>query len=309
MGPSLQTIQQYVQQGQAGQSLGKPGPCPAGLPVATFALLSQAFIMHLRLNQLNQQGEKNQLEALYKNVQQVLGPLKIKGKSTVTQLIKHSSLQFKCGVAVPMEERRTRWTTYSNLSLWFEQWEADLKELGFGAEDSTGKFVINQGQLHRIINVDETALSFNGAKGRCGGRPAVEFYDPSLQASHKRTSKSSVTITLIAGSSAAGEAIPPHFQFPTRAKGDNAQLDIQLLDYMKGIEGKFGCEQMITWQCTFGANERGGMNDEEFEKYVLTNLVRLYPDAADVKGRRVIMKVDSGPGRMNIELCLITVLD
>ena len=49
-------------------------------------------------------------------------------------------------------------------------------------------------------------------------------------------------------------------------------------------------------------NLKGGMDNLEFEKYVENNLLGLYPDAADVEGRRVIMKVDSGPGRMNIKL-------
>ena len=45
------------------------------------------------------------------------------------------------------------------------------------------------------------------------------------------------------------------------------------------------------------------MNDEEFEKYVLTNLDCLYPDVADVAGHtRVILKVDSGNSRMKIKL-------
>ena len=48
---------------------------------------------------------------------------------------------------------------------------------------------------------------------------------------------------------------------------------------------------------------KGGMNDNVFEKYMLTNLEHLYPDIADnVAGHRVILKVDSGPGRMNIKL-------
>jgi hypothetical protein len=49
-------------------------------------------------------------------------------------------------------------------------------------------------------------------------------------------------------------------------------------------------------------NERGGMNTDEFEFYVKNSLLTLYPDAADVPGRRVLLKADSGPGRKNTEL-------
>ena len=45
------------------------------------------------------------------------------------------------------------------------------------------------------------------------------------------------------------------------------------------------------------------MYNAEFEKYVKNNIIPLYPDALDVPGKRVVMlKVDSMPGRLNIEL-------
>ena len=57
---------------------------------------------------------------------------------------------------------------------------------------------------------------------------------------------------------------------------------------MKGVRGKFGAPSVKTWGCTLGTNDKGGMNDEEFEKYVITNLTRLYPVVADVPGLRVM---------------------
>ena len=44
------------------------------------------------------------------------------------------------------------------------------------------------------------------------------------------------------------------------------------------------------------------MDEAEFEKYVKNNIIPLYPDALDIPGKRVLVKVDSGPGRLNIEL-------
>ncbi len=49
-------------------------------------------------------------------------------------------------------------------------------------------------------------------------------------------------------------------------------------------------------------NAKGGMDDVEFGKYVKNLLVPLFPDSGDVPGKRVIIKVDSGPGRLNVEL-------
>mmetsp|Transcript_13382 Transcript_13382/g.31511 ORF Transcript_13382/g.31511 Transcript_13382/m.31511 type:complete len:575 (+) Transcript_13382:842-2566(+) len=280
--------------------LGKPGPRPAPfLSEATFKLLVNAFESYMRLNQVNQEGRKNQRKLLERNVKQLLLPVvpTVRGPRMVDQLMKHSSIRFDCKIADTMEERRSRWTTHRHISAWFDQWEVDLVELGFGSHDETGKLVIPLLQLRRIINIDETALSFDSSEGRCGGRPAVEMFDPSLQASFKRTSKSSVTITMITGSSAAGEAIAPHFQFPTRATSKETKFDIETARWMKQIRGHFGINK--NWECTYGKNEKGGMNVEEFEKYVHKNIIRLFPDAADVSGSRVILKCDGGPGRDN----------
>ena len=70
-----------------------------------------------------------------------------------------------------MEERRTKWTTYKYLNIWFDKWEQNLGELGFGS-NINGEFVIPNKQLQQIINIDETALSLvDSSDGRCGGRP------------------------------------------------------------------------------------------------------------------------------------------
>ena len=53
---------------------------------------------------------------------------------------------------------------------------------------------------------------------------------------------------------------------------------------------------------TFGQYEKGGMDEDEFEKYLLNSIVPLYPNAKNMPGYRVLLKVDSGPGRMNIRL-------
>ena len=52
----------------------------------------------------------------------------------------------------------------------------------------------------------------------------------------------------------------------------------------------------------YGVNKKGGMDEEHFEKYVEKNVARLFPDAADIAGKRVIFKCDGGPGRMNVKL-------
>jgi hypothetical protein len=49
-------------------------------------------------------------------------------------------------------------------------------------------------------------------------------------------------------------------------------------------------------------NEKGGMTSVELDKYMTGSLLPLYPDVEDKPGKKVIVKVDSGPGRLNVEM-------
>jgi hypothetical protein len=65
---------------------------------------------------------------------------------------------------------------------------------------------------------------------------------------------------------------------------------------------KFGFEERKAHPCTFGMNDRGGMNSEELHKYIRCAILPLYPDLEDKPGKRIIIKIDSGPGRRNVEM-------
>ena len=122
------------------------------------------------------------------------------------------------------EDRRVRWTTFTNISSWFENWEWDLVELGFAMRDKDGTVRIPNEQLPFIINFDETCLSLDGVSGnKKGGRRPITLHDLRLPFNGKQANKDSLTATLVCGSNAAGEALPPHFQFQTKAKMDEGQ--------------------------------------------------------------------------------------
>ena len=48
--------------------------------------------------------------------------------------------------------------------------------------------------------------------------------------------------------------------------------------------------------------EKGGIDEANFEKNMLQMLQALFPDAADVCGKRVMIKCDQQPGRSNLRL-------
>ena len=117
------------------------------------------------------------------------------------------------------------------------------------------------------------------------------------------TSKSAKTTTMITGSTAVGEALPPHFQFMTAAQtAETQRLRLEMIEWMPSIQGKFGGDENKVYPCTFGMNTKGGMDDEEFHKYIVNSIIPLYPYSQDINGMQVIIKADSGPGRTCKEL-------
>ncbi len=71
---------------------------------------------------------------------------------------------------------------------------------------------------------------------------------------------------------------------------------------MNNTRGNFGHDVVWSFPYTFRSNKKGKMDKEEFEKFLFISIVPLCPDAADVVGKRVSIKLDSGPGQMNANL-------
>ncbi len=117
------------------------------------------------------------------------------------------------------EDRHIWWTNYKNLSLWFKNWEKDLVELGFTYHDPImSQVCVPKEQLRNILNFDETCLSLDGSTRNRGGQPEAVVYNSRFAQVGKATTKSLLTTTMIAGSNAAGDPIPPHLQYQTKAK-------------------------------------------------------------------------------------------
>ncbi|KAL7547200.1 hypothetical protein ACHAWF_012800 [Thalassiosira exigua] len=238
-----------------------------------WAPLATAFETFIRIKQLNGQGGvDNTQRSLMMWVNEVVGNA---GSvfSLFKRLIREIAIDLLAAKSKCDEERRILWTTYNNLKMWFQNWERDLIELGFAevAQDhpewENGEVFIPPEQMNNIINSDEMCLSLDGSEGVRGGQPEIVFFDPNLPNPGKDTSKSSKTTTIITGSTAAGEALPPHvhFQFQTDAKTDEGQrYRNEMIEWMLNVRGKYGGDAVKSWPCTFGMNAKGGMDDAEF---------------------------------------------
>ena len=153
----------------------------------------------------------------------------------------------------------------------------------------------------KFINIDETCLVLDGSKCNRGGRPEITFNFPNLPNLGHATIKTNMDTTMITSSTAAGEPMPPHFQVSTMTQSEDTQsVNIRMSAFFPKIKGTFGTDCEKEWPVTVGMNLNGGMDEKEFRSYFLYSMVPLFPDAQDVKRKRVIMKVDSGPGRMEL---------
>jgi len=217
------------------------------------------------------------------------------------------------------------WTTKANMETMFSEWRNIVLEFGFAEEKTdknvedavdlslenilageelfdTGELLFSIHQLRRIMNLDETCLSLDGLNAGKGGRPSLTFHDPLLPRSSKAASKCGQSATLVIGGNAAGEAAPPHFQFLSTAQEQNQQITYSSIGNGCSITAQFGHDGVKDFSPLYGMNEKGGMDEAHFEKYLTDLIYQLYPTAADVEGKRVLVKCDQGPGRSNLKL-------
>jgi hypothetical protein len=80
------------------------------------------------------------------------------------------------------------------------------------------------------------------------------------------------------------------------------QLDVDVIKHAPSVRGKFGFKEEQFFLVTFGMNEKGGMDEKEFEEYILNSIVPLYSCAKNKRRKGVILKADSGPRQENMGL-------
>jgi hypothetical protein len=279
---SVQTIQKKVQEGEIGTLPLRRGP-QGNIPELHYRNLCLAFQNYIRINQINgtvqECGPKKVGPRIYKVI------YGNNGEASWRQLLKRvlvdTAVDLKKARSKNAEDRRIRWMNHKNITMWFENWEHDLMELGFATRHpDTGKIDILDKQLALILNFDEMCLNLDGASTTSGGRPEASIYNPRFPMVGKATCKCSLTSTLITGSTAAGEALLPHIQYVTKAKSNETmRLDLDVLEHAQQVLGTFGGDEECEWPVSFGQNEKGGMDEVEFSKYLLNSIVPLFPHA------------------------------
>jgi len=203
-----------------------------------------------------------------------------------------------------VEARRVKWTTYHNLNMWFDTLKEVLVKNGCAkyrneGDDGEGELVYLPNKLNHILNLDESGLTLDQTGSLSGGRDSTRFRsaDNAIAFGADRTNKSSCRLTIIAGSTAAGHPLPPHFQLMSVAEDRNKRIENEFVRGISNVVGVYGEDKIVNNGISVNCNATAGMDTVEFKKYLSDSIVPLYSNASDVKGKRVLLIVDSGPGR------------
>ena len=141
-----------------------------------------------------------------------------------------------------MEERLSMWTTYKNLKMWFDLWEQDLISIGCDNKLDR-KTTIEEDQLAYIWD----SPSLDGAEGVdvVADWQSLILQSKSPISIHANFQIKLITIAMVTGSSAFGEAVLPHFHFPSRAKRAENMRYCEKEGWMKSVQGKLGWDKML----------------------------------------------------------------
>ena len=308
------SLYRAVRNGRVGKSPVKRGP-PPKVP----DILLDTMACHTEVSQVGEGGDLNGRDIQRLLTAAVLDT-KYDGSFTTAYAWKKLRLRhperLQASMKVTMEEARSKWTTVSNLEQWFTDAKADLISSGLVIDsevrDVDGNLLSevdfrSDEVRRRIINMDETHhdLSITGDKG---GSRAIVYSNPNLQRGYRKTVKAGRHVTGCYATNSAGEALPPLYIFDSGAKVEaNYRVKLSWLNGLPEVTGRYGCPERVTQASFYSVRARGSMDDSLFNDYVERVVLPLYPNISktakfDGTGKLlcgpVILKVDSGPGRI-----------
>jgi DNA-binding transcriptional MerR regulator len=226
---SHQTVRRYVRKGHINVSPQKRGKV-GQIPKSDWNSLKDAYSTFIMLEQANKRDQCTP-KKLQKLVGLCLwaGGYDLEMEGITGRLRTQTADLISAGKGNPREQRRLVWTTFQNLSTWFDTFHEIVVRLGFArkrsAEDPDGspEVIFFEGQEERVINFDESPVSIDNTSGERGGRPPTTFYSTSLPAAATAANKTGYTCTVICGSTSKGTPLPPHIQLKTAANQEASE--------------------------------------------------------------------------------------
>jgi hypothetical protein len=231
------------------------------------------------------------------------GMAKLDDTTFYRRVEKHnSSRQNKSNSVDKREARRVLWLKYESQKSHYENWEKSVIELGFARESETEE-EREKGRLvffdpSRIVQADEYSFTLNGNDEIAGGRPARLYSTDALPEAGQTAQKTSSKCTVMQAINFADEALPPFVIYPTKStKNETVKLSVKTIAGFKQVRGKYGCNGYYHHDPIVAVSPHGSMNKKLWKIWLTEFIAYLYPDCKDVPGYRVLVKVDSGPGK------------
>ena len=238
---SERTIRRYVQSGMAGATPEKPGE-KGSIPPRAYKALCGAFETYVKLSALDGTSQltiKLLAERLNSCVNKMTNEDQ-KHRHLYDRVLDDLGQTLDIGKPNRVEQRRSKWTTYTNVRIWFDSLKHFLVEEGFAEPTPAGiggaELIFYPQQTHRIVNLDESGMILDNTKPGSGGRPPLNFYDPLTQeapviAAHKN----SYCLTGLFGSTMSGHALPLHLVLPSDATAANMNVPPAFVQNFKDI--------------------------------------------------------------------------
>ena len=123
---SRRSVARFVQEGKIGHSPQKPGP-KGDIPEHHFRNLCKAvesFVTIQNINGTNRETSYKKLGARLKNT--MFGDQELPhdtGRTLLHRVFSEVAISLNASKTQSAEEQRIRWTTYKNMSMWFDNWE------------------------------------------------------------------------------------------------------------------------------------------------------------------------------------------
>ena len=301
-------INDRIAKGFIGASPPKPGPVSKA---PSEAVEAAAELMSIKDLTGQPQDLTETAEALQATL--VAGGVELSAKQLQTlirrQIVKAGELSGQGWRRV--EAARWQWTTFTNLDEWLDAIFHFCVERGYATiEPQTvhdpfdGKtydcpLSFAASNLRRIVNMDETAITTGATKTK-GGRSRRKFTNKKRPGAIPVSKDIGYAFTGCFATTPAGEFLPPWIIFKSDAEDASAgELPIQLSIGMPKGRGQFGTDAFQEWSAHLTCNKTAGVGDDMFLKYIMELIMKVYPDAADEPGKRVLLIVDNGPGRLS----------
>jgi hypothetical protein len=104
---------------------------------------------------------------------------------------------------------------------------------------------------------------------------------------------------IMCGSTATGELLPIHAMFYSDAQEENMVVDYRWISDFPWVQGWYGHDLVEEYCAQLTVNEKGEYDCRTFHQCITAYQQKLWPDAADIPGKRVLYMIDGGPGRLD----------